>query len=798
MNRFLFIVGLVISAAVISVFVNEIKSDREQAGKPTEKQRNIRSIARGITVFMVSVGVCDAFKFINFGLFSDSYMLMGTASALAYGLCELNKRKPLRSALFTAKILLFAFVMELTVFNVPVYKLWFGDYKEINFKADEQIYESGGIIRKKKGDISVRRGQELVLSFKDLDTAVGTVYVDLYFDGGTKGADFMLDATDETQDEVCRVSVGKGIIAKDKWQTQYLICELSGKTQDARVRIRPQNGGSLYVRSVTFNMPIMMEISWIRFFMIIILSCFIYEAMKGSVLKKDFTANRKLCRTFAVVLTAFACLMAVVETNKKLGISWKDELTKTSGNQMTQQLVDAFENGRTYLLKGPDEALLEFDDPYDNRHREDVLAPQWKGDFYSRYIWDHVYYDGKLYSYYGIAPVVLLFMPYHLITGYYFSDPLAILIFAIIGLIGLSFVYTEFVKKLFPKLETSFYIMGLVIIEMVCGVWYSIGRPMFYEIAMSAGFAAFTWAVYFLFSSNIIGKGKISLPRTAIASLLLAVGVLSRPTLVLYCIAAAVLMVCSVPRITHGKKKFFTKDSVRYLCCAIVPMACLGMVQMCYNYARFGSPFEFGIQYSLTINDFTKTQFHWRLSMIPVFNYLFNTPQFSPEYPIVSTQFRYMGVNGFFYNDTSSTHNTSGIFFLALPLFSYLAAGKALKQFDDRKTKLKTAAIIAVPCLIIPFGIIASVWESGYSARYMTDFAWQMLLGAYAILFFLYTKLKKGGVKKIVRGAMCFSLVWTIIVCGVQIVNQGFRYCEFHLDYPEVAYEVERIFAFWK
>ena len=69
---------------------------------------------------------------------------------------------------------------------------------------------------------------------------------------------------------------------------------------------------------------------------------------------------------------------------------------------------------------------------------------------------------------------------------------------------------------------------------------------------------------------------------------------------------------------------------------------------------------------------------------------------------------------------------------------------------------------------------------------------------AQIILFFLYTKLKKGGVKKIVRGAMCFSFVWTIIVCGVQIVNQGFRYCEFHLDYPEVAYEVERIFAFWK
>ena len=44
------------------------------------------------------------------------------------------------------------------------------------------------------------------------------------------------------------------------------------------------------------------------------------------------------------------------------------------------------------------------------------------------YSWDHVYFDGKYYSYYGIAPVVLLFLPYHKLTGYYFPDSLAVLL----------------------------------------------------------------------------------------------------------------------------------------------------------------------------------------------------------------------------------------------------------------------------------------------------------------------------------------------------------------------------------
>lgn len=37
---------------------------------------------------------------------------------------------------------------------------------------------------------------------------------------------------------------------------------------------------------------------------------------------------------------------------------------------------------------------------------------------------------------------------------------------------------------------------------------------------------------------------------------------------------------------------------------------------MIYNYARFGSVFDFGIQYSLTINDFTAAQYHTHFVLI--------------------------------------------------------------------------------------------------------------------------------------------------------------------------------------
>lgn len=792
MNTFLFITALIISVIIITVFLKEIKSDEKT--KPSELVSNVRSVARGMTVFMFSVAITDKFNFIDFGMYSGTYTFMGIVCMAVYILCIINSKRRIPIISFAVKTILTAFVLEMTLFNIPSYRLWFGDYNTVTYEASRSIIDKGGIYRRNQKDIAVQNGNELVLTFPDIDRPVSTVYADITFVGNTRAVDFSIDANDETT-IVPRREISKDIISRKQLQTQYLQCELSGKVTDLKVRLKPQNFGTVYVNSITINMPVLFEISWIRFLLIVILSVFIHAVLKGGFMQKSVNENRRFCRNIAVCITATACIWAVWVTNYRIDDNtWKEEFTKTEGSQVTQQLVDAFSDGRTYLIEEPNDALNSFDNPYDKQHREAKLVPQFENDYYYTYAWDHVYFNEKFYSYYGIAPVVLLFLPYHLITGYYFPESAAVLIFAIIGIIGLSFLFMKFMRKFFPTIPTGMFIISLVIIQMVSGIWYSIGRPLFYEVAMSAGFAFMTWAFYFLISANIIGTGKISLTKTAVSSFLFAVAVLSRPTTVLYCICAVVFMICALPRFSH--KKLFNKKSIRYLACAVLPMACLGIIQMCYNYARFGSPFEFGIQYSLTINDFRNTQFHWQLSLIPFWNYLFNAPVFSAKYPFVSADFQDMSVGGFFYNDYPSTHNVCGLFFLALPMFAYFLSGKAVRTLDGKK--VKKSLYIALPCVIIPLIIICSVWESGYSIRYMTDFAWQMLFGAYVIIFRLYLTNKNPTVKKIINIFFCFSLVWTVYVSGIQSVNQAFRYCDGHLDYPEIAYEIKKILLFWK
>ena len=797
MNTFLFLLMFAVSVAVTAVFLHEIKSDLKVKEKADDKLAKLRGLARCTAVLLIFIAAAEAIGIIKITEYKGAFLLLGATAGISMLICTLNKKRRYNTAAAAVKALLAAVILEVTLFNIPTYRLWFGSYGEMSFSAEECAKSSSVTLRHGNNDILLQGDHSTVFTFDNIGEEVADVYVDIDFEKGTKAARVSIDASDETTPDTYRYGIASNNIVRNKPHSHYTQLHLSGNISSMKVNIFPLYGGTVYIKGISFNKQISMSISWIRIALIVLAVCFWHLMMYSKTMQKSYSKSKNLCRTAAIFITDIACLAAVLVTFVKLdNYSILDIMKCSSGNQMTQELVDAFEHGSTHLLEKPSKELNALSDPYVTSYLDSEGIP---------YSWDHVYFGKKYYSYYGIGPVVLLFLPYHKLTGYYFPDSMAILLFALIGIIGLTKLYMAFIRKLFPKATAGFTIIGLIIIQTVSGIWFSIGRPLFYEIALSAGFAVLPWAAYFLISAGIIGKDKPSLPRTAIASTLFAFSVLCRPTLVLYCIAAGLFLLMALPRAASGgkapakkkEKKLFNASGIRYLVCALLPMVCIGLVQMWYNYDRFGSPFEFGIQYSLTINDFTRTQFHPRLSWVAIYNYFFNPPVFVPGYPGIRTDFQFLNSGGFFYADTGCTYNTSGVFFLALPMFAYLFSVKALKAVRGRANRISTAIYIGIPCLLIPFGIVASVWESGYAARYMTDFAWQSLLGAFAIIFFLYGRITDPTKKKVLNGFMWFSLMWALVVAGTQEFNQMFRYDDYAPDFPEMAYEVQRLFAFW-
>ncbi|MBR3536705.1 MAG: hypothetical protein IKN85_12840 [Oscillospiraceae bacterium] len=784
MNTVLFFISIIVSTAVFYLSYKNVSE------KNTDRFK--RLLPPVLSIVPILLTILGSSNVIEPGQFSDAWAFSAFACALSSFVSFADSEKFGREQKFLLKIIAVAALLELSVFNIPSYRTWVGNYpeKEVNC-SDFELRENGYL---DDGAVFIERNEEFSGIISDINIPVCTVFADIaFYDEKIQHVEISLDTKDETQSQEFRNDMVKSTLVRDRYGSQFLQCDLSGKVSQVRFRLNFDYGEHVSLRKIVFNKPIPFNIQYLRFIIITVISLFIYSLTCGGVLSEKFSDRQYFCNTAALFITAgcFAVSFMIVDYHMTES-TWNDQFHLEKGNQVTEELVEAFKKGHVYLDRDVEEFLTEIDNPYDENQRNEAGGS---------YAWDHVLYKDHYYSYYGIAPVILLFLPYNLITGYYCPDELGILIFSFMAFTGISMLFMSIIRNRFSELPAGIVIACLFILQLSSGIWYSIGRPDFYEIAIAAGLAFISWGIYFLFESGLLFGEKISLKKTALASFFLAAAVLCRPTLAVYCISAAILMMLAVPA-AAGKKsksdKLFNASSVKYILCAFGPMCLLGFGQMAYNYARFDSPFDFGIQYSLTINDFTRSEFHTKFSAIAIYNYLFNPPVFLTEYPFVKTSFQHLHRTGYFYVDVLNTLNTSGLFMLVPLTWFYIFARRAMRCFPTRRQKILNLAKIVIPCLICPFIIIASVWESGYAVRYMGDFSLEVIMGAYILMFLILRTTKNQTIKKMISSFVCFSVIWVIYVEGVQIVNQAFRYQEYIFSFPEIAYDVESLISFWK
>ena len=95
--------------------------------------------------------------------------------------------------------------------------------------------------------------------------------------------------------------------------------------------------------------------------------------------------------------------------------------------------------------------------------------------------------------------------------------------------------------------------------------------------------------------------------------------------------------------------------------------------------------------------------------------------------------------------------------------------------------------------MIMPLIIICSIWESGYAIRYTADFSWEIIIGALAVLFWLYRMSTNETKKTWVRGFLACSVMLALVINIVQIIPFAFS----ENDYPEVCRAMQDVIAFW-
>lgn len=442
------------------------------------------------------------------------------------------------------------------------------------------------------------------------------------------------------------------------------------------------------------------------------------------------------------------------------------------------QQFDAFMKGQLHLDVKPDERLALLKNPYDLAERT----------FHGiDYMWDRAYFDGKYFSYFGVTPLLLVYFPYYFLTGSLPNAGLVMAVFCVMTAVFFALAVEEY-AKISGKKHFGYFTAFCTVSGFLASFALIIarGQQRFYYIAGMAGMA-FS-AAFIMFMLKAVGSRKIKrIIYFALAGISFGLGFHSRVNSVvpLAIVAVAFVLLWSIKR--------FKEKQVGTL---FAEMAALGtpvviavVASMLYNKARFGSFFDFGTAYQLTISDTSFYSIGLHGIMPAFFHYFLQGFHFVQEFPYVGMNYIAPPDYGrYFYVD-------SGIGIFAMPfMLSLLLFPIVLKK----KTIGKNRKIIFAAALIaIPVTAFINCCLGGIIFRYTSDIS--VVAAFLAAVIMLETaetalqKFGKDGYAVFKKAAYCLGGANAATAMGAMLAESG----NFVSASPVVFERIRDIFVFW-
>lgn len=417
----------------------------------------------------------------------------------------------------------------------------------------------------------------------------------------------------------------------------------------------------------------------------------------------SLTAETAGRREKIVLLVLAAAVVLLCTLPMSLSPYWNGEFPEHR-NQY-ELMAEAILDGRLHLeYDDVDPKLLEMENPYDTMKRVELGVSVH---------WDHAFYNGRHYMYFGIVPVILLFLPFRLITGVTLVTYQATQIFTGLFIVGMFALFRLVAKKFFPSLSWAAYLSLSAAFSMM-SVWYLVGEPALYCTAIASGICMEVWSLYFFVKAVWDSPNDRRAVLWGVAgSLCGALAFGCRPPI-------ALVNLLAVPMLLHYVRQK-RRDGGRLLgqvALVALPYVVVGVLLMAYNYARFDNPFEFGQSYQLTVTDQSAYgSLFSHINLLQLFNGLMNNfVKFSPfreEFP----------------------HVTFSSVLVNFPVLVFALFCLAQRDTLAQLKRLRLRGFMAVLCLLPVLITASEVLMSPYlMERYRADIYW--LMGLLAFLSF--------------------------------------------------------------
>ena len=617
------------------------------------------------------------------------------------------------------KVFLSALVLEVFVFN-------FRHWESLSFTpiTHYQGTIGAGLEVDSYGNAVITNVDEAYIEFSNINRCVKNLFLDLTKENEDKSGRVTINirATDVANKNFFLLPEREVINGIEN--SKFIRLHLSGESSAIRINLLADNGTYFKINNLNMNVHVPFDFVLVRFLIIFICILFYYCYIKSSIFFSKtlnlFSKKQCFCIAFCIVIQ----MMIVFFIGQSMQPSLNLDRNGWPADFQYNDLADALIDGNVYLDKEPPESLMLMENPYDMVERNKVVVEEHQ----EKFDWDYAYFDGKYYSYFGVVPAILFFVPYKLITGMDLWTWDLVTACGVAYCIASFFMIYQFLKKYFKEsslgmylLLSSFYIWGSAVTYLVhYGNVYSC--PIIFSLLLGTlGLGCYAGA-----SDGV----KINKPRLTIGAILIALIMGCRPHL-------AVVMIFAFPIFWNEifrKRLFFSKKGIINTSCVIIPFIFVATFLMWYNYTRFGSVFDFGANYNLTGNDMTHRGFSFERWPLGVFEYLFQPIRVKPQFPfwqIAELSNDYMG-------HTSYEFIICGFFSMNIITIICCWVFK-LKRCLKKCNVYGISVICVISALCI---ILADIQLSGITQRYMSDFGWIISLGTILILFSLETILR--------------------------------------------------------
>lgn len=645
------------------------------------------------------------------------------------------------------KSILIAIFLEFTIFNINSYRLDFSKNQSYTYSAEEI----------KNNTTNDQEGYSTVI-LDNLDLDVKTIKVEFNLE---RAIQYQICYSDNT-------TQGRYLPAKDYLKSvessQYTATYFSGNVKKLEIKYANATNVSL-LENITINEKIPFEFNIIRVCIIILIIMLVYsfktqEFWKQAYSEGNFSQQKVFFFTMALA-------MLIVYFFNVFNVNEQTDL-------YNEKFVQALESGQVHLIEEPSEKLLSLENPYDAVERSSIKRG-------IDYIWDVALYNNHYYVYFGILPALILFVPFHLITGTFLKTAIGVLIFSILSLLIMALIIEKIFKKYFNKLP--FKLMFLSEIIFLFGsviIWINVA-PRFYEMVSIAGLYFALQGIYLFLTANNENYKK----RICIGSLCLALAVACRPTTLI----ASIVIIPILWDLLKSEKDN-KKNILKILLLVGIPYLLVGISLMYYNYIRFGSIFEFGARYQLTMNDMRNLKN--RLITIPagfICN-LFNIPTFIAKFPFIEVNSNIFEIFSYYYIEDMP----GGTFLLSpIAFFCIFGINKFFKKCKNKELKNLVITLLIVGILLN----IIVVMQAGSTGRYLLDFSWCFVLAGILIFLENYQNTEAKEAQKILEKIVILIVIFTLII-NILTGFLSISGVSMKMISPKVYLDVEHTICFWK